>query len=482
MNEMPPELIAMQESLMELALKVKAMAAEARISPKKITDGTDLDHAERTIRDGLFDLGRRLVTEYFRNVGTGDLGFRVEFDGVTYTRKQRSRECSIVSGFGPVSYCQSVYYSKTEVSRRPLKEMVNLPDRGVTYLAQDIMARLGIEETYSESQLFYKDFFGYSPSSRTIEQVVIETANSYPAYRETIEPPSEEAKGRIGVLSFDGKGVRVVPSERTTGKTREALVGCIYTQEAEQRDGKVLAESLVFPDMLSESEKKDLQRQHRAENIHYFGSITQSKDEVFGEVREAADARFSSCAPTATVCLMDGALKLWQLAHKHFPNAVYILDLMHVLGYLRPASAALTKEGDDVSVLLLKYLNLIFSGRVNIVIKSLKIRLKKNKLETTQRKVIQAAITYFSNHRDYMNYNEYLAAGYPIASGVIESACKHLIKNRMDRSGAQWSLIGADAVIRMRCVKASDQWNQFRDTRQKNELKRLYQNPLDKAA
>ncbi len=387
-----------------------------------------------------------------------------------------------LTSFGPVPYYQSIYYSKSAGSLRPLEKMVNLPDRGVTYLAQDIMARLGIEETYAESQSFYKDFFDYSPSSRTIEQVVIETADSYPAYREDAEPPTDEPEGRIGVISFDGKGVSVVPSERTTGKTREALVGCVYTIEPEQRDGKQLAASLVLPETLSETEKKQLQRQNRAENIHYFGSITKSKDEVFNEVREAAEDRFARCVPTKVVCLMDGALKLWDLAHKHFPNAVYILDLMHVLGYLRTAVAALTKGDDEARTLLWAYLELIFKGQVDTVIKSMRIRLTKNKLQDKKKKDIEAAITYFTNHQDYMHYDNYLAVGYPIASGVIESACKHIIKNRMDRSGAKWTLKGADAVIRMRCVRASGHWNTFREIRQLSEHKRLYPKLLEEAA
>ena len=153
MNPMSQELISIQESVVELALKVKAMARDARANTEATSTDADVDHAERTIRAGLFDLGRRLMTEYFKDAGTGDMGFHIECDDVTYTRKQRSRERSIVTSFGPVSYFQSIYYSKNKDSLRPLEQMINLPNRGVTYLAQNIMARLGIEETYAESQV-----------------------------------------------------------------------------------------------------------------------------------------------------------------------------------------------------------------------------------------------------------------------------------------------------------------------------------------
>ena len=157
MKKMSQELISIQERVVELALKVKAMARDAGTNTTDKSTPTDVDHAERTIRTDLFDLGRRLMTEYFNEVGAGDMGFRIESDGATYIRKQCSQRSSIVTIFGPVAYCQSIYYSENAGSVRPLEQMINLPERGVTYLAQDIMARLGIEETYAESQSFNKE-------------------------------------------------------------------------------------------------------------------------------------------------------------------------------------------------------------------------------------------------------------------------------------------------------------------------------------
>ena len=91
-------------------------------------------------------------------------------------------------------------------------------------------------------------------------------------------------------------------------------------------------------------------------------------------------------------------------------------------------------------------------------------------------------ITYFENHRDYMRYDKYLLEGYPVASGVIESACRHLIQNRMERASAQWSILGAESVLKMRCVKANRDWALFQQMRKQQERERMYSEIIKIAA
>jgi hypothetical protein len=345
------------------------------------------------------------------------------------------------------------------------------------------MTRLGMDDTYADSQQFHAEFFGCSVSSRTIEQVVMETGRSCAGFGEQHADVPDEPSGRIGVVSFDGKGIPVVPADRTTGKTREALLGCVYTIEPQPREPEALANLFSLPEVLSDDDKLRLQRTHRAENIDYFASLGCPKEHLFADVRDAAQARFDACHPTTTVCLMDGASKLWQLARDYFPEAVYVLDLMHVLGYLRAAVAAQHPDDDKARAILLSaYLDWLFKGKVDTVIKSLRIRLAKNRWRGKRRKDVQAAITYFENHRDYMLYDQYLAAGYPAASGVIESACKHIAKTRMDRAGAQWCIAGAEPVLKLRCIRASRRWSQFCEFRKQSERKRLYSSHLRSAA
>jgi len=507
MNANPPkELQDLMETVDEMFRYVKAQARLARESFEQGGEPRgDADETERCLFARLLQLGLRLMEMYLGDLDQGNLGYRVEFGGVEYERKHTGRDATLLTVFGIVHYLQSVYYADGEDSMRPLAAMANLPERRSSYFAQELMMRLGTEESYAESKAFYRDIFGHSLSPRTIEQVVEDAAESCgDCYSSSpIPPPSEE--GEIAVVSFDGKGILVVPAERTTGKTREALLGCAYTAERERRDPKRLAYSLVplepdpqqdggqsalnklavprvFPQLVPEEEAEQGRREARARNISYWGSVLDSKETVFGQVQETANARFAASGISEVVCLIDGAPGLWRLAKEHFPDAVHILDIMHVLKYLWQATSALSPDPDGARVLANLFLNGILLGNVGRVIGGMRIRLTKNRIKGQRRKDVEAAITYFENHREYMHYDRYLAAGYPVASGVIESACGHLVKDRMDKAGAQWSLNGAEAVLKLRCIRANGHWSEFQQKRQENERKRLYARFLDVAA
>lgn len=77
------------------------------------------------------------------------------------------------------------------------------------------------------------------------------------------------------------------------------------------------------------------------------------------------------------------------------------------------------------------------------------------------RKEIDTVCGYFETHLKRMNYDQYLAAGYPIATGVIEGACRHLVKDRLERSGMRWTLDGAQAMLNLRALRQSSYWDQF---------------------
>jgi len=487
-NGHPSELIELQGKIEEIFWFVKRQAqlAKGNISESSKLPIGDLDETERGVHKRIMELGQRLIGEYFRELGSGDVGYRVTYSGCEYKRKHRERPETILSVFGPVPYKQSIYYCDDGSSVRPLAVLANLPERQSTYFAQALMARLGIQDTYRDSQESYAEFFDYSLSPRTVEKVIEEQAESYCHYEDQRDLPRIEEEKLIGVVSFDGKGIQVVKNERTTGKTREALVGCVYTVDPEERDAEKIANSLVMPELelqlLSNNDKKSNQKQNSAQNIEYYGSVTEAKEKVFSEVCKRASARFTAASIATVVCVMDGAPCLWRLAKQFFPEAVYILDVIHVVNYVKLATAALEKDKEAARILACTYLTIILEGRVSSVITGLRIRLTKNRIRGRRRTDVEKAITYLENHQEYMRYDEYLAAGYPIATGVVESACGHLVKDRMGKAGARWRLTGAESVLKLRCIKASGQWHEYQKIRMQSERQRLYSKLLDNAA
>jgi hypothetical protein len=77
-------------------------------------------------------------------------------------------------------------------------------------------------------------------------------------------------------------------------------------------------------------------------------------------------------------------------------------------------------------------------------------------------------------NRRFMRYDEYLAAGYPIGSGVVEGACRHLVKDRMEQTGMRWRIAGAQAVLSLRAIYLNDDWDTFHADRIQAEQRKLY--------
>ena len=108
-------------------------------------------------------------------------------------------------------------------------------------------------------------------------------------------------------------------------------------------------------------------------------------------------------------------------------------------------------------------------------IAGLQRRLTGGKLSGPKRKVVKSAVEYLANNRDHMRYDEYLAAGYPIGSGVAEGACRHLVKDRLEQTGMRWTVEGAQAMLHVRALYLNDQWEDYLAFRVGQEQARLYE-------
>ncbi len=124
-------------------------------------------------------------------------------------------------------------------------------------------------------------------------------------------------------------------------------------------------------------------------------------------------------------------------------------------------------------------LSQILNGKSSFVASGIRRTATCRKLKN--REPIDSCARYLLNHSKYLKYNEYLEKGYPIATGVIEGACRYLVKDRMDITGARWSLTGAEAVLKMRAIKISDDfsayWKFYEQQQYIRNYETLYLNP-----
>jgi hypothetical protein len=179
------------------------------------------------------------------------------------------------------------------------------------------------------------------------------------------------------------------------------------------------------------------------------------------------------------VLLMDGQTALWDAAAATLGEAprVEILDLLHAAGYLWDAVHLFHDPGSDLALKWMKVLTLgLLSGMGTGVIRWLQHLAERSELPAATRSRLAEIHGYFDRHRDRIHYDRYLAAGYPIASGVIEGACRHVVKDRMERAGMHWTLPGAQALLNLRCVALNDEWEPFMNHCIQSETVRLYAN------
>ena len=250
-------------------------------------------------------------------------------------------------------------------------------------------------------------------------------------------------------------------------KKKEAMVGVSYTVDRNIRPPEEIAKNLVYPDDSTQenSEKEGEAPPVRAQNIRRMASLERSKEDVVHEIVKDAERRDPE-KQRPWVVVMDGALHLWTLITSVLNGIDYtgVLDIIHVVEYLWDAANALDKgEKIDRHKWVYDRLLSILNGNVGRVIGGLKQIITKNKKRLTNAQIqeLERVITYFKNHKKWMKYNEYLEAGYPIGSGVVESACGHTVKNRMEGTGRRWSIKGAESMLLLRSIYTSLDWDNY---------------------
>jgi hypothetical protein len=153
---------------------------------------------------------------------------------------------------------------------------------------------------------------------------------------------------------------------------------------------------------------------------------------------------------------------------------VDILDIIHVSGYVWKAAKAFHGHKEHQEAFAQDRLLRILKGEVSGVVTGLRRMASQRGLKGAALKDVTTTCNYFENNAGRMRYDEYLRAGYPIASGVIEGACRHVIKDRMEHGGMRWTLAGAQAMLDVRCVCASSEWEAFSSWRQAEQAERVH--------
>lgn len=453
----------------------------------------DAHAAEKGIFRMLQPIGLAAMKAYFAERGTGDVGATVvSSDGCKLDRESRLRERDYFSIFGKFDVPRTCYRTAGKEGVFPLDEQVNLPERCYSYFLQEWMTQFAVEQPFRETGTLFEDLFNLQVAESVVLKVALEAQDDYDAFYEA-KPPPPISEDQILAVGFDGKGVPMIKEEAVKLKAKlgsgekrqrkkEALVGVCYTVDPKARPAEDLAEYLVEPERARERWKSDGVdgEQPRAENVRRMASLVNSKEEVMECIKADAERRDPD-HKLHLVVLLDGALKLWSLVRSRFrawKRVTYVLDIIHVVGYLWLAANALyAPESKAGRAWVQAKLTELLRGRVGRVIGALKLILAKRRLSKSKREALGDVIRYFTNHRRWMRYDKCLAAGLPVSTGVVESACGSLVKPRMEGSGKRWSVIGAEAILVLRSLKKShgNDLREYWAFRASEERQRLYE-------
>ena len=366
------------------------------------------------------------------------------------------------------------------------------------------------ESPYEEGILRINNMFGLKLCKRGQEELSQEVAVDVDQFYQEQPLAEQKSEGSLIVATTDCKGVVMVPKERSEqtqtkaqqqvrardcrgrkGLKRDAVVTADYSINPEVRTPEEVLELLMRSH--SKEQRKDKKEEQKARcergeprprepiNKKVMASL-EGKASAFEDLADRIEKRDPSGVKKIFLQI-DGAKSLEKGLLKEFEKRGWAnrivgiaLDIIHVMEYVWELSTALHGEKSRERIVWVRKQGLaILQGKVGYVIGGLRQMLTKGeKLRSTQRKAIEKVITYFDNHKHMMKYDEYLANGFPIATGVIEGACGSLVKDRAERSGMKWTHKGAQAVLNLRALKRNGDWETYWDFHLENEHQRLY--------
>jgi hypothetical protein len=428
------------------------------------------------------EVQRLLLQAHLQHRGNGDVGPALRVQGpsgdLLYSHRRLGAR-SLTTVFGTVELVRMGYSRPSGPSIFPLDQALALPARSFSYELQRRLVKAAVQNPFLESVQTIAELTGVAVSKRSLEEILPDAAQDFNAFYRQRSP--EPATGSILVAAVDGKGIPTVkpssaqPKRRLTkgqkaNKKRMATVAAVFTRAPWVRTPQQVIESL-FP--TSRRTSGDEPTPPRPENKRVWASLLKGKTAVIQEVAEEMQRRDPAGSKTR-VALTDGERAL-QLRVEDKLGVTLILDLMHVLEKLWKAAYVFHPEGSlAADCWVLDHALSILFGEVGQVVKGIRQSITKRRLYGAKRETLQGITGYLYRNRARMHYDQYLAKGWPIASGPVEGACKNLIKDRMERSGMRWTEQMAEAVVQLRAIYLSGDFDGYWQFHIEQDQRRLY--------
>jgi hypothetical protein len=487
---------AASKSLAEIDAIASQLKATVQDAAQK---AQSFDQTERSVRDAIRQIGHQAIELFIWLQGDGDVGQIITTEeGKTLHRSEQTNRTTIRSIFGTHCFEQFTYApaAKKATQLRPISARMSLPVRQWSYLLQELSQMLAVDQAYEQAMNNLGEILGGSFSVDTAEHVNAELGRDAGEFLDHLPDPPSDSEAKLLVASPDCKGVPLVKGDsakvaafetakKNPGNRRMATVASVYTVDPHVRTAEEITAALFRDEPEKEAPKTQRPRPQNKNTTAHFPEVADNGDGgelaisgihvamawIMGQV---ATRRRSG---QVLIALMDGQESLWQTMQMHLcfgSRTVPVLDVLHALAYVWEAAGLFAKEDAKRKAFTRERLLRILRGEVRSVIRGLRRLGTTKKLSGKALKDLTRICGYLGKNADRMRYDEYLRRGYPIASGVIEGACRHLVKDRMERSGMRWTLEGARSMLHVRAAFQSNHWRSFMDHRMRKEISQTH--------
>lgn len=377
-------------------------------------------------------------------------GIRMESRGL------RTKE--LLTILGSVPYERSMYQCPIcHRTRYPGDEELDIVDTTRSPGLRRMMGRAGSQGTFKCGQEDLRIYAGIDVTAKDVERVAecigkdVEKWLLQERQQTLQQAPVVPLKKTIRILyvCYDGTGVPMIPKELAgrkgkqpdgSAKTREAKLGCVFTQTGTDEKGFAIRDP---------------------ESTSFVGAIETSEE--FGWRIYAESVRRGLYCAERVVVLGDGAEWIRTIAQDHFPGATQIVDLYHARQHVSDLCKTLFSPEDKQMVRhRTRWWTYMDEGKIEKIIKEANQWVPQNR---KTRKKARKEIAYLAKNTDRLRYAKFRKQGLFVGSGVVEAGCKTLIGLRMKQSGMEWSLSGANAIITLRCLIQSGRLQEYWECR-----------------
>jgi hypothetical protein len=454
-------------------------------------------------------------------------------DGVARTRAERGHARSVVTRLGEVSVARIAYRAgiKGVPSLFPRDAVLNLAPLGYSWQLQQLAEMFSRSGSYEQAQQFVLAATGITIGKRQLEQIAAAAAADVaafyaaggPAWQEQPreqqpdgqEPGVADAEPAPGplALSADGKGVAMRPESRRTrtrapgkrvknfekrpgtgekGHKRIAETACVFDVIPRARTPEEVMASHHGGEDAQGGTSSKKKPAPKAVSRRYRADIAADRSVSIGWLFDEAGRRDPGQARD-WIALVDGdnhqiRLIEQEAAARGITGITILIDLIHVLEYLWKAAWALHQPRDPVieTWTIAQATDILHGRAAEVITRIARLAAQRPPQGSEHAKNIKKALAYLEAKQPYLDYPKALAAGWPVATGVIEGACRHLVNDRMGITGARWSTSGAQAILWLRVIHANNDHDAYwhyhiRQEHQRNHLSR-YEHRLALAA